>query len=481
MADPKVKCEDGYLTVFFSLILTVMISLCLALLFGVKRNTGRMEGECITDVAMNSALAEFHRELLNQYNLFFVDSSYGTSYCSYRNIEEHLMEYAWKNLNADGVFMGKAFHNPSGLTLQDIEITGASVACDEGGAVLRRQAVDVMKQQIGLFYIQQVQSWFQTVEQYGLHTRNLLEEEQKVVKELQKWDETFSEDCLDQAATGTTIVAFWKSGVLYYVVDGLEISAQKITPKYYVSGRDRYCGTGMQPGVIFEDSFIDRLFFQEYILAYTGHYKQEKENGLLSYQTEYILAGGESDAENLEKVAEKLLVIRGAANMVSLLGDSTKRSAAQALGTLMAAALMVPELEKLFTALLEILWSMAEAIYDVAHLFRGKRIPLIKQDTDWYYSLEGLFSGVFLESWKDEADGDPGEGLSYEDYLRILLCLENEETITYRLMDIMEMDIRQTPGNQYFRMDGCVDGFRALFTYKDGNGDLLEIERNYGY
>ena len=83
MADPKVKCEDGYLTVFFSLILTVMISLCLALLFGVKRNTGRMEGECITDVAMNSVLAEFHRELLNQYNLFFVDSSYGTSYCSY--------------------------------------------------------------------------------------------------------------------------------------------------------------------------------------------------------------------------------------------------------------------------------------------------------------------------------------------------------------------------------------------------------------
>lgn len=480
MSDLGSKQEDGYLTVFFSLILTVMLSLCLALLFGIKQNTARMEGECITDIAMNNVLAEYHRELLNQYNLFFIDCSYGNSYCSYRNTERHLMEYVQKNISADGVFAEEFLHNPSGLILQDIEITGVSIACDEGGAVLRRQAVDVMKQRIGLSYINQVKNWFFTVNQYGLNTKNLLEAEKQVVKKISDWDDTIVGECLEQIEAGNIVPKIWESGVLYFVLDNPEISAQTITPKYYLSGRKKLTGTGMQPGVVFEDSFTDRLFFQEYILAYTGHYNKEKEDGLLSYQTEYILEGNRSDLKNLESVAERLLIIRGAANMVSLLGDNAKMSTAKTLGTLIATALLVPESEPLITALIEILWSMAEAIHDVAQLFLGKRIPLIKQNNDWYFSLDGLLDIVFQKGWGDKSK-DVESGLSYEDYLRILLCLEDEKLMTFRLMDIMEMDIRQTPGNEYFRMDGCLDGIKAVFTYIDGNGDAMEIERNYGY
>lgn len=60
------KTVDGYLTVFLSLILSVMISLCLVLILGARENTRRMEVECVTDIGMNNILAEFHRELLNQ-------------------------------------------------------------------------------------------------------------------------------------------------------------------------------------------------------------------------------------------------------------------------------------------------------------------------------------------------------------------------------------------------------------------------------
>lgn len=477
---PMKEEQNGYLTVFLSLMFTLIISLFLVLLYGVKSNTAYAEGECVTDIAMNNILAEYHRELFRQYDLFYIDCSYGTPVCDYENTRQHLLDYANKNLTMENVFMGNIFHNPSGLSIQDVEITKASLACDDKGAVLRRQAVEIMKQKVGLSYINQVKNWVCTVEQYGLHTKDLLAEEQKVVEEIQKWDENFTEDMVDEKNNAGTIVRFWKNGVLYYVIGNSVISAQSITPKYYLSGRERVSGTGMQAGVTYEDSFLDKLWFDEYILAYTGHYGAEKLDGLLYYQTEYIIAGKKSDADNLDQVVRKILGIRGAANLVSLLQDETKKSAAKAAGLLLAAVLQIPELEKLFTVFLEILWSMAEAIYDVACILQGKKIPLIKQTSDWFYSLEGIFSVAILGNVISIPE-EEGAGLGYEDYLRLLLSMESTEEMTYRLMDIMEMDIRQTKGNEHFRMDGCMDGLTAIFYYRDGNGHDVEIERSYGY
>jgi len=48
-------------------------------------------------------------------------------------------------------------------------------------------------------------------------------------------------------------------------------------------------------------------------------------------------------------------------------------------------------------------------------------------------------------------------------------------------MDVMEMDIRLTPGNQNFRMDGCIDSLTAYLTYRSVGDTVYEIERTYGY
>ena len=42
-------------------------------------------------------------------------------------------------------------------------------------------------------------------------------------------------------------------------------------------------------------------------------------------------------------------------------------------------------------------------------------------------------------------------GMSYRDYLGAFLYLQSEETTLSRLMDVMEADIRMTPGNEAFR------------------------------
>ena len=48
------------------------------------------------------------------------------------------------------------------------------------------------------------------------------------------------------------------------------------------------------------------------------------------------------------------------------------------------------------------------------------------------------------------------KGLSYKDYLRILLFLKDTKEVTMRLADRIEENIRSQPEKEYFRIDQCV-------------------------
>ncbi|MDE6128613.1 MAG: hypothetical protein K2G16_05405, partial [Lachnospiraceae bacterium] len=90
--------------------------------------------------------------------------------------------------------------------------------------------------------------------------------------------------------------------------------------------------------------------------------------------------------------------------------------------------------------------------------------------------LEAIFA--FGGAFEEEKETS---GLSYNDYLRVLLCLQDKQTTTYRLMDIMEMDIRKTPGNKNFRMDGCIDSLTASVVYYGADGRSYHIVGSDGY
>ncbi len=471
----------GYLTVFLSLILTVMIAFCLLLINGVQENTAYMEAECITDIGMNCIFAEYHRELLNQYELLFIDTSYGTPYASYENTEAHLQAYLEKNTEKEDVFLDGMYRDILGLTVKNVSFTEVSCASDDGGKVLRRQAVDVMRQKIGVTHIEQVTDWVGTAEEYDLTTRDLLEDKKKIEDGLSEWNIALDEETMERVGLGNEVVSIWEAGILNFMAKREELSGSKILLDNYLTHREIQKGTGLSALLSYQETMEDELLFREYILEYTGHYHDEKENGLLKYQTEYIMIGTESDVENLKMVAKDILNIRGAANYVSFLQDDTKKLAAETLAKLIASMLGVPESEKLFRILIGLLWSMTEAVYDVTELLRDKEIPLIKEPEEWCFSVEGILSTYSLWKWIDAVEGDDLEGLSYGDYLRILLYFKDTEGITYRLMDLMEMDIRQTQGNALFRMDGCVDGVHAVVTYEDKNKKIYEIERSYCY
>ena len=471
---------DGYLTVFLSLILTVMISLCLMLVLGARENTRRMEIECITDISMNNILAEFHRELLSQYDLFFIDTSYGTPYASYKQTGAHLKEYIESNLGDEEIFLSAVYRNPLKLEADKVEITQVSAASDEGGAVLRRQAVDIMYQRVGITYLQQVLLWVETAEEYELNTRNILEEHKLASEELEEWNGILAEDgetLVEIENPGDRVVSFWEAGMLNLVIKNPdELSVKTVDLENCMINRQRLVGTGINSYIDFADNLWDQLIFNEYIMTYTGCYGAEKESGHFAYQTEYILTGKDNDLENLKDVVYKLLAIRAVANTIYLLSDSEKMELTNAAATAIATLFAIPEAAPIFQAIFVLTWVLAESIFDVSKLLEGNRVPLIKTAGEWNYGLEEVvdFDG-------NTESVEEGSGLLYEDYLRIMLCFQDKEITTFRLMDLMEMDIRQTTGNSCFRMDGCIDSVTADVHYRSRDNKTYYITRTYGY
>lgn len=474
---------NGYLTVFLTLILTVMLSFSMTLIVSAGENTRRFAAECVTDIGMNSILAEYHRELLEQYNVFFTDISYGTQVIAYENMTEHLKNYINHNLQGDDLFMQGVYGNLIHMELDNIAVNGALSACEEGGISLRRQAVDAIKQDVGITYLEKTGDWLATLQSSGIMDINLLEKQKEAEKKVveltgKKMGTLFEEEEQEDSA-----VTFYEAGILNLVADREELSSREITLSQYASHRVHFESGGLSVPESYADDFWDELFFHEYLMSYTGHYGEENSGSAyekkfgLEYETEYLLAGKAKDIDNLKAVAGQILAIRGGANLIALMQDEGKKQYVQILAFSMASLLGIPEAEEVLEELLKIIWAMAEALYDVTLLLQGGRIPVIKQPGEWHYSMENALNFVRPETGQTKIT----DGLSYEDYLRILLCFHGKEELTMRMADVMEMNIRNTPGNENFCMDGCFESFRVQIVYRGERDKKYTIDRTYGY
>ena len=156
-------------------------------------------------------------------------------------------------------------------------------------------------------------------------------------------------------------------------------------------------------------------------------------------------------------------------------------------------ALSIPEAEPLFRGIILLAWAYAESLYDIKCLLAGKSVPLLKTEDTWHYSLGNILNGEEFDGSKKGVYGKSederknqeaalGEGgLRYEDYLRILLALSDISEQTFRTMNVMEMDIRQTSGNSAFRIDGCIDRLKVQITLQSAYGYTIHLQKRKGY
>lgn len=480
----RAKGLGGYLTVYMTLTLTVMISLCLVLIQGVRRHTASFEAECVMDIGLDSVLAEYHRVLLERYGLLMVDTSYGTDYPSYYNTERRLSEYLFHNLSyEDCINLPFLYRDFLGMELEDVQMLKVSLATDHGGRVFQRRAAECMRSRLGLETVDALLEWMEIVEGYGLLKEDVEGQLDRVSAELQQYDGTERQIGEEEwirveiSDPTETVRTLRKEGILKWVVEDVNsLSDSVIDPGQYISGRtDRgEVNHGNYPQKA-ELDLAENIFLLEYFLEYSGRYGKPLKGSLLQYQVEYLLCGSSGDRENLRRTANLLCGIREAANVIYLLGNAEKRGEAEAVAAVLSGAIVLPELQPLFETALILTWAYLESLHDVKTLLAGGRVELLKTDAGWHYSLANI--------WSPQADGQvgKGDGLRYEDYLRILLYVQSPDVLAMRFMDLMEMDIRLTPGNSHFRMDGCLDGLEAEAVICSDYGFSFTIKREKWY
>ena len=364
--------KKAYLTVYLSLSLGIILSLILALTEAARVNAIRMQIECVTDTACNSVLAEYHRQLLEQYELFYVDTSYGTPNAAYANTVSHLRNYMEHNFSLQDVFSLQNYRDVFKLSTEDISLLSATIATDEQGIGLKRQAVLYMKDKVGLSFAEDIMKNLQTVTEYEIESGKMQKQRQDVEEQLNEMinqkeeslppetkiietEEGPKEIQVEQKITrdnpADVVNATRGFSILQLVIkDANAISYQKITPSNYVTGRELHVGSGRQEGMEYPDSLLENIVFHEYILDKCSRYTEILDKSLLKYQTEYIICGKDSDEKNLEGIMNRLLLLREAANALYLMSDSGKMAEIQALSMTLSLILYcnictIPEIE----------------------------------------------------------------------------------------------------------------------------------------
>ncbi|MDE7283695.1 MAG: hypothetical protein K2N85_08955 [Lachnospiraceae bacterium] len=476
--------RKGYITIFLSLSLTLILSLVFTVIEGARISAIRMKFECAADIGMNSVLAEYHRELLEQYDLLFVDTSYGGSIPSIANTEEHLKKYIQENFNGRGENIFRRTRDFLDMSLESVELTEYSIASDEDGNVLKRQISDYMADYPLGNLLARITGNIAQVESSQMETRNVEGERESAQAEIdeiglpiQETEEgVYEEVPLDNPADVAN--ATRSIGVLNLVVDDIgSISTTKIMPEQYISRRVLMQGSGTCSEAEAISGTSNDILFLAYLFDKCGYYRDEKEDSMLQYQIEYIIAGKDTDWQNLEQIAKTLLKWREVANVLYIMSDGAKIAEAEAMALALTAVMLCPELVEPVKYTILFAWAYVESLQDVKDLFRGARVPIYKTSADWKTGINSIKN--IRGSLKDTEDN--GRGLNYKEYLEIMLFLMDSHDRTFRTMDIMEMDIRKTPGNSNFRMDGCFDTYRARLSVTSGFGYSYEMERLYGF
>ncbi len=483
----------GYLTVYVALSLAVLLSLFLAVLEGVRQSTVSLEAEIIADTGLNGVLAEYHRELFDQYNVFFLDTSYGTANPSVKEVENHLSYYLSENccMSAD-LAGGILYRDFLDLETGAVQILRAAVATDFDGGVFRRRAIEAVEDDIGISYLQEIAGWLNRVEEYKLGESDLIQEKQEVDKEIASYDgsgqEVDGEWVTFEVENPTTPLEVQTGkGILHLVMDDVStVSAAGVDNSALISAR-RQRGrvnqgnwASVSDGKLSEEALLDRILFNEYIMRYCGNYRNPLDKGVLRYQVEYLIEGRNNDIDNLKGVVHRLSALREASNLLYLLNDPAKCAQAEGAAFLAASIMLLPELTPLLKTTILLGWAYAESLYDVRSLLAGGKIPLFKTEGTWHYDISCVLEGI-LEDGVNNAGAQKENGLDYGEYLRILLLLSSSDVNTFRLMDIIEMDIRQTEGNRGFRMDACIDRLEAQITIISMFGYSAEVRRRAAY
>lgn len=491
----------GSITIYLCLIMSILISVIGTGIRSAALANARLQIASAADLGLYSMFGQYDKECLEQTHLLFLDGGYGEESLQMNHIYQALeQDISYNFLAGQGTVMQKNMWNAA---VKKGSITGYTLATDAGGNVFKGQVIDYMERTLGA---QGVQLLINKLQNEDTIVEKQQDDNQKNSSEAIAEYEQLKEDAkqreenidTSEIAEGENIseqgqntladpnfvnpIEIIKSlqelGILTLVLSNPEeVSKKTIDLSDCVSGRSLQRGMGVisyHPDV---DSIKGNLLFQEYILQNCCSYANTAEKKSIQYELEYILQGKSSDIENLNGVVTHLLLMREAANAAHLMTDPVKKAQLSATALAISSAIAMPYAESAIEGILLLCWAFGESILDIRELLAGGEIALVKDSSSWQLSVENL---PYLAEGLDSFRKSSTKGLSYNDYLRILLTLKSGQDKIMRSMDVMEMRVRQNAEKQNFRLDSCIAALEIQMEMSACN-QTFSIQRNYGY
>ncbi|MBS6116808.1 MAG: hypothetical protein KH896_00770 [Clostridiales bacterium] len=487
--------KRGSITVFLALILSLVTALVCTGIESVRMAAARTQILNGADIGLYSLFGQFDREMLKDYDLFLLDGSCGQGSLDLASVYDNFSSYMKPVLK----------QNSQKLSVVQGGFSAYRLLTDEGGEPFYNQVVQYMKETLGsqgvsllLDKMKDRKEKTEQAEQAGEQAENgdIIENYDAEMEENNRKNEEALAEAEKNPEGGeledgdnvtappqkvvnpiSIIRRIRKMGILELVIPGNKgVYDGQVQAGTLLSRREKQKGMPMYEPEKTDTSYTSQILFQQYLMEKLGNYSAPGK-GALKYQTEYILGGKTGDIENLKSVAGRLLLIREGVNIVHLVSDGTKRAQAAGLASAIASAFLIPPATGVIEAAILLCWAFGESILDVRELFDGGKVPLVKSTADWQLSLENLPE---LLNGLDSVRRGSEDGMSYEDYLQVLLLgVSREEKIT-RAMDMIELCVREK-GRKNFRMDSCIVAAEISVDVKANKRKVFNVTRAYGY
>jgi len=479
----KKQCTQGLsasITIFLALSLTLIISVILTTIENSRKLalTAYLEG--VSAIALDSAFSDYCSQLWEQYHIFAVISNLD-------DMDSHISSYVMSNLslNTNISNNGASFLS---CRLNDVSINELSNITDDYGEIFIHQILSYMQYMeisniaeylfidsnidydpSGLASLAEGEMTAESLDalDFGslidmVETANstLADDDNHNSQPNANLPETFTLDSLQR------ISHIFNEMLLHYIVDSpSDISYKSFDqngfPSTYLD-MDENSYSSFEP--------LESFLFCEYTRSCFSSYTTTVNESALDYQLEYLLHGYKSDENNLLATAKELVLLRLGFNVAHILTNQDKINTISSIAN---TCLIIPALPIIIETLLIVLWALSESVIDVRNLLSGKNVPLIKSADDWNLPINALLDF----DYESPSVSNNSDGLSYDQYLEMLLFSRKLNTLAVRTMDLIQLDF-STNINDTFTIQSCYVGASCTFRYY--SPDIFSSVRFHG-
>ncbi len=483
--------KDGYITIFFSMILLALISLLMGALESVRIGAIRMQTEVACAIACEAFLSQYQPQVQARYGLYLLERDGYDDLFLHKVISENCMQE------------DRSYTSWLSAELESVAIVDEIAVNEDNYKYLLAQISDLMK------VVKAEDTWNsiseilsgvdgKTLENQkdnlsnAVYNNGVLAEQELAKREPDEDVEDETVYVVDPRENLTQLLRF----PISTLVLGRDVSnatldqstlSQFVEPETEIGQLNgfmdfRQTSWGLSHNDLKLENLVedgsDALFLNYYIVDFLKNASvpdkvsaidfgnrriSYSHKSVLDYEVEYIISGQSSDGQNLRNVVNRITLTRMLLNLTYLYGCSGKVSAVRTVATTLAAAMLMPYMEEVLTLLILAAWAYGEAILDCKTLLSGKKVPLLKDDHSWTLSLNAL-SQMSLSSMSSLADVNAREnGLSYMDYLHIFLACMSTEKKCIRLLNIIEANCSS------FMLEQCVLGITISADFRFGS------------